>query len=43
MLALHYKLLRSDDDNEIYIFENNGETVFDRNDIYAVPSNTLSF
>lgn len=43
MLAAGYKLLKSDERNETYIFENNPSLTFAYLNISTIKSNTLTF
>ncbi len=43
MLAAGYKLLKSDERNETYIFENNPSLTFACLNISTIKSNTLTF
>lgn len=43
LIELGYILMKSDERNHIYTFENNGELQFDKSKIYAAYSNILTF
>lgn len=43
LLAANYTLLKSDDQNEIYVFANQMDMTFALADISFVRSNTLTF
>lgn len=43
LLNHNYKLLKTDDENGIYIFKNKDQMCFDENEIDFVFSNTLTF
>lgn len=43
LTELGYVLIKSDERNHIYTFENNGELHFDENTIYAAYSDILTF
>ena len=43
LLAANYTLLKSDEQNEVYVFANQMEMTFDLADISFIRSNTLTF
>lgn len=43
LVSKHYNLLKSDDTNEIYVFENDDNECFDLGGIEFVQSNVLTF
>lgn len=43
LIDMGYVLIKSDERNHIYTFENNGDLYFDRNTIHAVFSDILTF
>lgn len=43
MIAAGYNLIKSDDDNGRYIFENNPKLAFSKVDVSMIKSNTLTF
>lgn len=43
LVELGYVLMKSDERNHIYTFENNGALQFDKTKIYAAYSNILTF
>ncbi len=43
LLAAGLVLIKSDDRNETYVFENNASLAFSLNEISAIKSNTLTF
>lgn len=43
LISIGYALLKSDETNDIYIFENQNELRFNVDDIQAVQSDTLTF
>lgn len=43
LLSKNYNLLKSDERNNIYVFENNNQLVFDNTDMKFVFSDTLTF
>lgn len=43
LIELGYVLMKSDERNHIYTFENNEKLQFDNNKIYAAYSNILTF
>lgn len=43
LLSKNYNLLKSDERNNIYVFENNNQLVFDNADMKFVFSDTLTF
>ena len=42
LLALDYSLIKSNEEKNIYVFENRSELHFDLNKVSVVPSNTLT-
>jgi hypothetical protein len=43
LLAANYTLLKSDEQNEVYVFANQIDMTFDLADISFIRSNTLTF
>lgn len=43
LLSKNYNLLKSDERNNIYVFENNNQLVFDNSDMKFVFSDMLTF
>ena len=43
LVAANYTLLKSDEQNEVYVFANQMEMTFDLADISFIRSNTLTF
>lgn len=43
LIDMGYVLIKSDERNHIYTFENSGDLHFDRNTIHAVFSDILTF
>lgn len=43
LLELDYKLIKSDDETKVYVFENQDELRFSLNEINAFKSDILSF
>jgi len=43
LLSKNYNLLKSDERNNIYVFENNNQLVFDNTDMKFVFSDMLTF
>lgn len=43
LLAAGFQLIKFDERNETYVFENNTALSFSLNDISAIKSNTLTF
>lgn len=43
LLAANYTLLKSDEENEIYVFANQADMTFALSDISFIRSNTLTF
>lgn len=43
LIAAGYTLLKSDDKNDLYVFVNQANLIFDLADIYFVRSNVLTF
>lgn len=43
LLAANYTLLKSDEQNEVYVFANQMDMTFDLADISFIRSNTLTF
>lgn len=43
LIAAGYTLLKSDDKNDLYVFVNQANLIFDLSDIYFVRSNVLTF
>lgn len=43
LIAANYTLLKSDEQNEVYVFANQMEMTFDLADISFIRSNTLTF
>lgn len=43
LIAAGYTLLKSDDKNDLYVFVNQANLIFDLADIYIVRSNVLTF
>lgn len=43
LLSKGYRLLKSDENNDTYVFENDASMVFSLGDISVIRSNTLTF
>ncbi len=43
LLSKGYKLLKSDESNDTFVFENDASMVFSLSDISMIKSNTLTF
>lgn len=43
LLALNYRLLKSDNQKNIYVFENQENLRFDLNEVHAFESDILTF